>query len=462
MVLFRSAVKQICRRHGYHATFMCRPHLPNVMSSGWHLHQSLRDRESGSNAFVPARRRDPVAGRPALSRRPAASTPRAARRVHHADDQRLQALPRPIRWRPTAPSGAATIAAPCCASSAAPGDPATRLENRVGEPAANPYLYMASQIVCGPRRHGAQARSRRRRPTRPTRPRRRLLPRTSRRGAGGACAATRASARDSATRSSTTSAASRKPRSRASSSKCQRVGTARVFRLVLTGWAGVTISRHVLIIAAMPAGDRHPDMAEARHDGDREIGPAGQECRRKFFGIEQLVGAADQKRHGLVAAAAARPDSRDGATEIDREAERIPAGQRLDLGRGRERDDRQAVEPVDADAMETATTRRCAASPPRPSRQVRAMRRRARRQRRRDQDEAVEQSSRRPRRSRAARSRRRRKSRSAKSSPTDARPKHRHQIGEIVLELADIVDVAAPANHNGRAEPAHRPRRRCA
>ena len=30
-----------------------------------------------------------------------------------------------------------------------PGDPTTHLENRVGEPAANPYLYMASQIVCG-------------------------------------------------------------------------------------------------------------------------------------------------------------------------------------------------------------------------------------------------------------------------------------------------------------------------
>jgi glutamine synthetase len=28
-------------------------------------------------------------------------------------------------------------------------DPATRLENRIGEPAANPYLYMASQIHCG-------------------------------------------------------------------------------------------------------------------------------------------------------------------------------------------------------------------------------------------------------------------------------------------------------------------------
>jgi glutamine synthetase len=30
-----------------------------------------------------------------------------------------------------------------------PGDPATRLENRIGEPAANPYLYMMSQLVAG-------------------------------------------------------------------------------------------------------------------------------------------------------------------------------------------------------------------------------------------------------------------------------------------------------------------------
>ena len=29
------------------------------------------------------------------------------------------------------------------------GDTATRLENRIGEPAANPYLYMASQILSG-------------------------------------------------------------------------------------------------------------------------------------------------------------------------------------------------------------------------------------------------------------------------------------------------------------------------
>ena len=30
-----------------------------------------------------------------------------------------------------------------------PGDGATRIENRIGEPAANPYLYIASQIYAG-------------------------------------------------------------------------------------------------------------------------------------------------------------------------------------------------------------------------------------------------------------------------------------------------------------------------
>ena len=54
MVLFRNATKQICARHGYHATFMCRPAIKNVFSSGWHLHQSLVERASGRNAFMPS------------------------------------------------------------------------------------------------------------------------------------------------------------------------------------------------------------------------------------------------------------------------------------------------------------------------------------------------------------------------------------------------------------------------
>src|SRR6201999_2543963 len=43
MVLFRSAVKQICARQGLLATFMCKPPLPNFFASGWHLHASLVD-----------------------------------------------------------------------------------------------------------------------------------------------------------------------------------------------------------------------------------------------------------------------------------------------------------------------------------------------------------------------------------------------------------------------------------
>src|SRR5919202_1487981 len=50
VVLLRTAVRQICRRHGYHATFMSRPAGAQTASAGWHLHQSLRDLSTGSDA----------------------------------------------------------------------------------------------------------------------------------------------------------------------------------------------------------------------------------------------------------------------------------------------------------------------------------------------------------------------------------------------------------------------------
>ena len=48
LLLFRSAVKHLMRRHGLLASFMAKPALPNVYSSGWHLHQSLRNTETGA------------------------------------------------------------------------------------------------------------------------------------------------------------------------------------------------------------------------------------------------------------------------------------------------------------------------------------------------------------------------------------------------------------------------------
>ncbi|MBC7603829.1 MAG: glutamine synthetase [Ramlibacter sp.] len=157
MVLFRNGVKQALLRAGYHATFMCRPPFPNIMSSGWHLHQSLVDGKTGANAFM----RD----------LPATGTTRTdaghslsdigehylAGLLEHARAAALFCTPTANgygRYRPNtlAPQsvlwgrdnrGAMLRVIGEC------GDAATRMENRIGEPAANPYLYMASQIYSG-------------------------------------------------------------------------------------------------------------------------------------------------------------------------------------------------------------------------------------------------------------------------------------------------------------------------
>src|SRR5690606_16659629 len=54
-VLFRTATRQVCRRLGHFATFMCRPAFPGFYASGWHLHQSLADAGSGRNLCMPDR-----------------------------------------------------------------------------------------------------------------------------------------------------------------------------------------------------------------------------------------------------------------------------------------------------------------------------------------------------------------------------------------------------------------------
>ncbi len=148
MVLFRSAVKQICRRHGYHATFMCRPGLPNLFSSGWHLHQSLVDRKTGQNAFMPEKDGDLlsplgrqfVAG--LLAHAAAASVFTTPTINGYKRYQPYSLAPDRAVW------GRDNRGAMIRVLGGA-GDAGTRLENRVGEPAANPYLYMAAQIIAG-------------------------------------------------------------------------------------------------------------------------------------------------------------------------------------------------------------------------------------------------------------------------------------------------------------------------
>jgi glutamine synthetase len=146
MILFRSATKQICRRHGYLASFMCRPRLPNVMSSGWHLHQSLRDRKSGKNAFVAETELLSAVGQHYL-----------AGLLDHAAAATAFTTPtingykryRPYSLAPDRAIWGKDNRGTMLRVMGAPGDPATHIENRAGEPAANPYLYLGAQIVCG-------------------------------------------------------------------------------------------------------------------------------------------------------------------------------------------------------------------------------------------------------------------------------------------------------------------------
>lgn len=189
MVLFRSAVQQVLARHGYWATFACRPPFPFVMSSGWHLHQSLID-ATGRNVFAPpgsdadARAdvegdavavegnldsggdgdveadADPDADADADAERrrtglsPIGTAWLAGLMAHalggcvlatstvngYARFRPSALAPTRVRWGHDDRSALFRLVGEGAAA---------RIENRLGEPAANPYLYMASQIIGG-------------------------------------------------------------------------------------------------------------------------------------------------------------------------------------------------------------------------------------------------------------------------------------------------------------------------
>jgi glutamine synthetase len=146
MILFRAATKQIARRHGLLASFMCRPAQPNLFSSGWHLHQSLIAK-NGGNAFVGN-------GREGLS---ALGLNFLGGLLAHAQAAAAFATPtvngykryRAYTLAPDRAIWARDNRGVMVRLLGQPGDPSTHLENRIGEPAANPYLYMASQIYAG-------------------------------------------------------------------------------------------------------------------------------------------------------------------------------------------------------------------------------------------------------------------------------------------------------------------------
>ncbi len=148
MSLFRSMVKQVCRRQGLHATFMCRPQVENLFASGWHVHQSLVSAKSGDNLFMPEAGGgllSPVGLRYTaglLANAVEASVFAAPTINGYKRYKSYQLAPDRAIWgRDNKGVMVRTIGGP--------GDPATRVENRAAEAAANPYLHLAAQVWAG-------------------------------------------------------------------------------------------------------------------------------------------------------------------------------------------------------------------------------------------------------------------------------------------------------------------------
>ena len=145
-VLFRSAVKQVCQRRGLLATFMSRPGLANITSSGWHLHQSLTSLADGGNAFA--------SNTSALS---GTGMAYVAGLLEHAVPSLPFAVPtvngykrfRPYSFAPDRVAWAIENRGALVRVQGAPGDAGSHVEYRAGEPAANPYLYLAASLAAG-------------------------------------------------------------------------------------------------------------------------------------------------------------------------------------------------------------------------------------------------------------------------------------------------------------------------
>lgn len=157
VVLARTAIRQIARRLGFKASFMARPAGAASASVGWHVHQSLRSLDSGDPAFVP----EPHGSADSVSR---ADGPLSPIGRHYLAGLLANAVAATAFTTPTV-NGYKRYSAYSLAPDrinwgidnkgamvravGGPGDPATRLENRSPEPAANPYLAIAAQVVSG-------------------------------------------------------------------------------------------------------------------------------------------------------------------------------------------------------------------------------------------------------------------------------------------------------------------------
>ncbi len=154
LLAFRNGVRQALAREGWQASFIARPPLAGAMASGWHVHQSLCGLD-GRNAFV--RRRPGGAAHEARAVLSDAGAHWLAGLLAHAPGLAALSVPTAVGFErfhgspmaPTAAHWGFDNRGAMLRVIGAPGDAATRIENRLGEPLANPYLCLAAQVYAG-------------------------------------------------------------------------------------------------------------------------------------------------------------------------------------------------------------------------------------------------------------------------------------------------------------------------
>ncbi|MFE2970167.1 glutamine synthetase [Streptomyces sp. NPDC059340] len=147
ILLARSALKQACLRKGHLASFMSVPGFPGADPSGWHLHQSLAD-PAGANLFVSDSAQ-------VLSDLGMAYVTGL---IEHGAETAALAIPTVNGYRRLDPVNSLSPERLVWSHEnrgamvrvlGGPHDSSSHVENRIGEPAANPYLYIAAQIAAG-------------------------------------------------------------------------------------------------------------------------------------------------------------------------------------------------------------------------------------------------------------------------------------------------------------------------
>jgi glutamine synthetase len=147
MLLFRTLVKQTCARNGFHASFMSLPRIDGFDPSGWHLHQSIINKTTGRNLFAVDSTTEGMSSE---------GKAYVEGILTRARDFCMLSVPTVNGYRRLAPDfslsptriGWSFEDRTAMIRIIGIGD-STHIENRVGEPCANPYLAIGSQLFAG-------------------------------------------------------------------------------------------------------------------------------------------------------------------------------------------------------------------------------------------------------------------------------------------------------------------------